>query len=103
MIKTIANLCFLGAFLAFGIGVRGLFKFPDAYTRLHACGLGDTMGVGLISLGLFLLTPDKLMRLKLIMVLALFWVINPTMSHLIAKAGLLNGTMPAEGTGLRKG
>ncbi|HAN86363.1 MAG TPA: sodium:proton antiporter, partial [Firmicutes bacterium] len=47
MIRFLANLCFAGSFLAFAIGTLGLFRLPDPYTRLHAVGMGDTMGVGL--------------------------------------------------------
>lgn len=103
MIKWIANICFLGSLLAFGLGTLGLYKFPDPYTRLHAIAISDTMGVGLIGLGLFLLSPNWALRIKLMVVLILFWLINPTMTHLVAKAGLLHGTEPVKGTRLRRG
>ena len=51
MIKFLAYACFIGSFLAFGFGTLGLFRFPDAYTRMHAVGMGDTLGVGLAGLG----------------------------------------------------
>lgn len=103
MVRMLANLCFLGSFLAFGLGTLGLFRFPDSYTRIHAMGMGDTLGVGLLGLGLFLLSPNWLLRLKLGAILLLFWLINPTMSHLVAKAGLIHGVKPAADTGVRKG
>lgn len=103
MIKWIVNLCFAGAFLAYGLGTLGLFKFPDPYTRMHAIAISDTLGMGLIGIGLLLLSPTWLLRLKLIVILLLFWLINPTMSHLVAKAGLIHGTEPIEGTRLRRG
>lgn len=102
MIRWIANICFIGAFLSFGLGVLGLFRFPDPYTRMHAVGMGDTLGVGLIGIGLILLSPSWLLKLKLIVILLLFWAINPTSSHLVAKAGLIHGVRPAPGTKLRK-
>ncbi len=102
MIKWIANICFIGSLLAFGLGTFGLFKFPDSYTRMHAAGLGDTLGAGLIGFGLILLSPNWFLRIKLIVVLLLFWTINPTMSHLISKAALIRGIKPVKGTRLRK-
>lgn len=102
MIKWIANICFLGSFLAFGMGTLGLFKFPDAYTRVHGVGMGDTLGVGLTGLGLLLLSPNWILRIKLIVVLFLFWVINPTMTHLLTKAAVIHGIQPAQTTRLRK-
>lgn len=103
MIKVLTNLCFCGSLLAFGLGTLGFYRFPDSYTRLHAVGMGDTLGVGLLGLGLMLLSPNWLLRLKLGGILLLFWLINPTMSHLVAKAGLLHGVKPAPGTKVRKG
>ena len=36
------------------IGAFGILRLPDFYTRLHAAGLTDTMGAGLVLLGLLL-------------------------------------------------
>lgn len=102
MIKLFSIICFIGSFLAFGLGVLGLFKFPDPYTRMHAVGIGDTLGVGLIGLGLVLVSPSWFLRLKLAVILILFWVINPTMTHLVAKSGLIHGVQPTRDTSLRR-
>jgi len=102
MINGIAMICFIGSLLAFGLGTLGLFKFPDAYTRMHGVGIGDTLGAGLVGLGLLLLSPSWILRFKLMIILVLFWVINPTMTHLIAKAALIHGTKPVKGTGIGK-
>lgn len=103
MIKLVVALCFMGSFLAFGLGTLGLFRFPDPYTRMHAVGMGDTLGVGLAGLGLFLLSPSWILRIKLVFVLLLFWMINPTMTHLVAKASLIHGIKPVADTRLKKG
>jgi multicomponent Na+:H+ antiporter subunit G len=102
MIKWLVAICFSGSLLAFSLGTLGLYKFPDPYTRMHALGMGDTLGVGFIGLGLFLLSPNWVLRIKLVVVLILFWMINPTMTHLVAKAGLIHGTQPVGDTKLRK-
>ncbi|NLK21197.1 MAG: monovalent cation/H(+) antiporter subunit G [Epulopiscium sp.] len=103
MIRLIVAICFIGSFIAFGLGTLGLFKFPDPYTRIHSVGIGDTLGVGLIGVGLFLLSPNWILRIKLGVILLLFWIINPTMTHLVAKAGLIHGIKPVKDTKLRKG
>ena len=103
MIKWMAGLSFMGSFLAFSLGTLGLFRFPDPYTRMHAVGMGDTLGVGLAGLGLFLLSPNWILRIKLVFILLLFWLINPTMTHLVAKASLIHGIKPVANTRLRKG
>lgn len=103
MIRVLAMICFIGSLMAFSLGILGLFRFPDAYTRMHGVGIGDTLGAGLMGIGLLLLSPSWILRLKLIVILILFWIINPTMSHLIAKAAVIHGTKPAEDTIMRKG
>lgn len=102
MIKVIASICFMGSLVAFGLGTLGLFRFPDPYTRMHSVGIGDTLGVGLTGVGLLLLSPNWILRVKLIIILILFWIINPTMTHLIAKAAVMHGTKPAKATMMRK-
>lgn len=102
MIKVIAMVFFIGSFLAFGLGTLGLFRFRDPYTRMHGIGIGDTLGVGLMGIGLLLLSPSWILRVKLIFILLLFWIINPTMSHLIAKAAVMNGALPKKNTRIRK-
>lgn len=102
MIKVIATIFFIGSFLAFGIGTLGLYRVRDSYTRMHGVGVGDTLGVGLMGIGLLLLSPSWILRFKIIFTLILFWIINPTMSHLIAKAAVMNGTKPKKDTRIRK-
>lgn len=83
-------LFFLGL-VFFILTTIGLLRFPDAYSRLHAASLGDTLGFGLIILALLILVPDLVNRFKLIMVLGVIWIINPTTSHYVGKVALLRG------------
>ena len=63
---------------------------------MHAAGIGDTLGIGLLGLGAILLGPSWILRLKILIILFLFWIVNPTMTHLIAKAALIEGTQPTK-------
>lgn len=101
MIKVIATICFIGSVIAFAIGTLGFYKFPDPYTKIHAVSVGDTIGVALAGAGVFLLSPDWILRIKLTVLLILFWIVNPVMSHMIAKAGVIHGISPARGTKFR--
>lgn len=103
MIKGIAFICFIGSLLAFGLGALGLYRFPDPYARMHGVSIGDILGVGLVGIGLLLLSPSWVLRFKLIVILILFWIINPTMTHLLAKAAIIQGTKPTKDTRIRKG
>lgn len=102
MIKVLAMIFFTGSLFSFALGTLGLFRFPDPYTRMHGVGVGDTLGVGFMGIGLLLLSPSWLLRFKIIAILVLFWIINPTMTHLIAKTAVMKGIKPSKDTKMRK-
>lgn len=95
MVITISSGFFLltGSFLCFSGGI-GLLRFPDFYTRMHAVGVTDTLGAGMILVGLMIISTDILVFTKLVMVLLLTLFIGPTTSHVLAKAAYHNGLMP---------
>ncbi|MCI3953363.1 MAG: sodium:proton antiporter, partial [Burkholderiales bacterium] len=47
------------------VGGVGLLRMPDFYTRVHAASVTDTLGVGLILLGLVLQAGWTLVAAKL--------------------------------------
>ena len=83
----------VGSFLCV-TGAIGLLRFPDFYTRMHAVGVTDTLGAGLILIGLMILSTSLLVFAKLVMILLLTLLVGPTTSHVLAKAALHNGLMP---------
>ncbi|NLA57788.1 MAG: monovalent cation/H(+) antiporter subunit G [Firmicutes bacterium] len=91
MIRFLANLCFVGSFISFAVTTLGLFRMPDAYNLMHAVSVADSVGVGFAILGLFLLSPSWVVRIKLVVILAFFWIVNPATTHLVLKAGLVRG------------
>lgn len=95
MVITISSGFFLiiGSFLCFSGGI-GLLRFPDFYTRMHAVGVTDTLGAGMILVGLMIISTDILVFAKLVMVLLLTLLIGPTTSHVLAKAAYHNGLKP---------
>ena len=95
MIITISSGFFLlvGSFLCITGGI-GLLRFPDFYTRMHAVGITDTLGAGMILIGLMILSPGFLVFAKLVMVLLLTLLVGPTTSHVLAKAAFHNGLKP---------
>lgn len=93
----------------------GVLRFPDVYTRLHASGVGDTLGAGLVLAGLLVITsfgehgwvPELLEghgwhgaehgvinSFKLISILFFMWVSGTTACHALAKAAWLAGVEP---------
>lgn len=94
VIEFSSALCLLiGSFLCLSGGV-GIIRFPDFYTRMHAVGVTDTLGAGMILVGLMLLGPENLVLIKLIMILLMTLFINPTASHALARAALHSGLLP---------
>lgn len=67
-------------------GSVGLLRLPDALTQVHAVGITDTLGVGLIILGLAIRAGPTLLALKLLLILAILVLATPTTSHAIARA-----------------
>jgi multicomponent Na+:H+ antiporter subunit G len=94
LINISGALClFVGSFLCISGGI-GILRFPDFYTRMHAVGVTDTLGAGMILIGLMFYSPDFITFSKLVMILLLTLLIGPTTSHVLAKAAMHNGLMP---------
>jgi multicomponent Na+:H+ antiporter subunit G len=78
-----------GVFLIIGIfffivGIVGILRLPDVYTRLHASGKVATVGLFSLLLGGGLIMPEFLPRLLLV---GLFFLLTaPAASHVIALA-----------------
>ena len=77
----------LGSFFCLSGGV-GILRFPDFYTRMHASGVTDTLGAGLILLGLMLQAGWSLVLVKLILILLFILLTSPTSNHALAKAAV---------------
>ncbi|SFD42611.1 monovalent cation/H(+) antiporter subunit G [Pseudoalteromonas denitrificans] len=94
-------LLLVGSFLCISGGI-GLLRFPDFYTRMHAVGVTDTLGAGMILAGLMILSTDFLVFAKLVMILLFTLLIGPTTSHVLAKAAFHNGVIPKGSNNLKQ-
>ena len=68
------------------VGAIGLLRMPDAFTRLHAASVIDTLGFGSIILGLMIQSGWTLVTARLGIVLILLFFTSPVASHAIARA-----------------
>lgn len=75
-------------------GALGMVRLPDVFTRMHAAGMADTMGAGLILAGLCVYSGANLVTLRLVLVLAFLWFTSPIATHALAKAALSGGAEP---------
>lgn len=76
------------------IGTLGLLRLPDVFTRLHGAGMTDTMGAGLLVLGMLLQSPDWLVAVKLLLIVVFLAFTSPMTSHALARAAILDGIKP---------
>ena len=77
--------------LFFLAGTIGLLRFPDTLTRLHALTKADTLGLGLVVLGLLPQAASLRDGLKLILVWFLVLLAGATVSQLIARVARQHG------------
>ncbi|MBY5991204.1 monovalent cation/H(+) antiporter subunit G [Ferrimonas balearica] len=86
----------LGAGTVFCVlGAIGVVRFPDVYTRMHAASLTDTLGGGLILLGLGLQAGSEVLVIaKLFWVFVFLAITSPTSSHAVVKAAMRGGVKP---------
>ncbi len=76
------------------VGAVGVIRMPDLFTRLHAGGITDTMGAGLILTGLMFHGGFTLVTAKLILVLGFLWFSSPVSTYALARATLASGQEP---------
>jgi len=95
-----------GSFFAI-VGGIGIVRLPEFFSRLHGGGITDTLGAGLIMIGLLIhgisgifaqpetqLMGHVLTTFKLLMILFFLTVTSPTSCHALAKSALTQGLKP---------
>lgn len=85
MTEVLAGVLILSGLLFFIAGSIGLLRLPDVYSRLHALTKADNVGLGLLVLGLAILSRDPLATLKLGLVWVLVLASSAVSAHLIAQ------------------
>ncbi len=85
-----------GVFFVFA-GTLGVLRLPDFFSRIHAAGMTDTLGVELILLGLMLQAGFSLLSLKFLLVAFFLLLTSPTATHAMANAAYHGGLKPKLG------
>ena len=73
------------------VGGIGLLRLPDFYTRSHGAGITDTLGAGLILIGLMFQGGGFLVTAKLALVMFFLFMMGPVVSHALMKAAYARG------------
>lgn len=75
----------LGGAFFFLAGTVGLLRFPDVYCRLHAVTKADTLGLGLVVLGLALRVQEGPAIVLMILIWVLVMIAGATACQLLAR------------------
>jgi multicomponent Na+:H+ antiporter subunit G len=76
------------------VGTIGVLRMPDVFTRMHTAGMTDTMGAGLLILGMCLQAGLGLVLARLILIYAFLMFTSPIATHALARAALAAGVVP---------
>jgi multicomponent Na+:H+ antiporter subunit G len=93
-IDALSWFCLVGGGFFCVVGAVGMLRMPDFYTRMHAASVIETLGAGLILLGLMLQAGFTLVAVKLMIVGLLMFFASPTATHALARAAMARGLKP---------
>ena len=85
-IDILSSIFIISGTFFFFVGVVGLIRMPDVFSRMHATTKCDTMGAGLIYFGLIIWQGVTFTTLNIVLILVFIWITNPTAAHYIAKS-----------------
>lgn len=69
-----------------GVSAFGLVRFPDFYTRAHVVVKSEGLGVAMVVLGVMVYHRMGDSTLKLVLVILLAMIANPTAVHALSRA-----------------
>ena len=94
IINLVSSLFITIGALSIIVGLLGVYRMPDFYTRLHAASIIDTLGTMLILFGLILYYGFNIVSLKLLLILIFILITTPTAAHALAKSALHGNLKP---------
>jgi len=86
VLNMIIILFLVSGIFFFFVGVVGLLRMPNVFTRMHATTKCDTMGAGLVFAALIMWQGATFISANILLILIFVWITNPTAAHAIAKA-----------------
>ena len=89
--EIIAIILMSGGLFFLTVAAVGLLRLPDFYTRMHASGNGETLGLMLCLLGLIVYEGVCLLSVKMFMIFLLVFIGNPIGTHILSKSALKTG------------
>jgi multicomponent Na+:H+ antiporter subunit G len=84
----------VAGFFFFLVGLIGVLRFPDVFTRLHALTKADNVGLGLVVVGLSFQARGPWEVVELLLIWFLVMAASTTAAHLIARTARHQGMSP---------
>lgn len=91
MIDLLAYLLVTIALIFMALGVIGLFRFKDFYSRILISAKIETVGFLTIMIGLAILSGFSYAAMKIMLITLLVMITNPLSTHAIARSAFLSG------------
>jgi multicomponent Na+:H+ antiporter subunit G len=76
------------------IGGIGVIRLPDLYTRIHAAGVTEVLGMILVLTGIMIQIGPTLSAAKVMAILLFLLLTGPTSAYALANAAWLSGVKP---------
>ena len=92
VVDVVSSVLLLGGVSLALIAGRGLVRFPDVFSRMHAATKPATLGLLLVAVGAALRQDDGGNATKLLLVAAFQFFTAPVAAHMIGRAAYRTGT-----------
>ena len=75
----------IGGLFFMTAAVIGVLRFPDFFSRLHSIGLGQSLGLSLCCIGLFIYQGVNITGGKILLVMIFYLAAGPVGTHIVDK------------------
>lgn len=89
--EVIATIFLVVGFFFITASAIGVVRLPDFYSRLHASGMGETLGLLISFIGLAIYEGFNLTSVKLIIICLLVFLANPIGTHILGRVAYKSG------------
>lgn len=76
------------------IGSLGIIRLPDFFARTHAASMVDTVGIGIVILGIAIIQGLHYNSIKVLIAGVFLMLTNPVAAHALARAAYQAGLRP---------
>ncbi|MEA1920364.1 MAG: monovalent cation/H(+) antiporter subunit G [Campylobacterota bacterium] len=94
VIDWLSDICLLLGGILTLTGAVGLLRLPNFYTRLHAASVTESLAATLLIIGIILDTGWALDSAKLLLIIVIMIIANPTITHALCRAAAHGGITP---------